>query len=96
MIQADKILREYRVTEKAADLAANLNQYTFEVAPEANRKEVARAVAKVFNVEVKKVNILIKKPKVKMDRTRRGRPGSKGGHKKAIVTLKEGDAIELV
>lgn len=96
MIIADKILREYRVTEKAADLAANLNQYTFEVAPEANRKEVARAVAKVFNVEVTKVNILNKKPKLKVDRMRRGRPGTKGGHKKAIVTLKEGDAIELV
>ena len=78
MIIADKILREYRVTEKAADLAANLNQYTFEVAPEANRKEVARAVAKMFNVEVTKVNILNKKPKLKVDRMRRGRPGSKG------------------
>ncbi|PXA04948.1 50S ribosomal protein L23 [Coraliomargarita sinensis] len=96
MIIADKILREYRITEKAADLAANLNQYTFEVAPDANRKEVARAVAKVFNVEVTKVNILNKKPKLKVDRMRRGRPGTKGGHKKAIVTLKEGDAIELV
>ena len=96
MISADKILLEYRVTEKAANLAANLNQYTFEVAPAANRKEVARAVAKVFNVEVVNVNIMNKKPKLKMDRTRRGRPGTKGGHKKAIVTLKEGDAIEIV
>jgi large subunit ribosomal protein L23 len=96
MIFADKILLEYRVTEKAANLAANLNQYTFEVAPSANRKEVARAVAKVFNVEVTKVNILNKKPKLKVDRMRRGRPGTKGGHKKAIVTLKEGDKIELV
>ena len=96
MMTADKILLEYRVTEKAANLAANLNQYTFEVAPGANRKEVARAVAKVFNVEVVKVNIMNKKPKLKMDRTRRGRPGTKGGHKKAIVTLKEGDAIEIV
>jgi large subunit ribosomal protein L23 len=96
MINADKILREYRVTEKAASLAANLNQYTFEVAPGANRIEVARAVAKVFNVEVTKVNILNKKPKTKTDRSRRGRPGTKGGHKKAIVTLKEGDKIELV
>ena len=96
MIIADKILREYRVTEKAANLAANLNQYTFEVAPSANRIEVARAVAKVFNVEVTKVNILNKKPKTKVGRARRGRPGTKGGHKKAIVTLKEGDKIELV
>lgn len=96
MIIPDKILLEYRVTEKAANLSANFNQYTFEVAPGANRIEVARAVAKVFNVEVTKVNILNKKPKVKADRSRRGKVGTKGGHKKAIVTLKEGDSIELV
>lgn len=96
MIIADKILLEYRVTEKAALLSANFNQYTFEVASSANRIEVARAVAKVFDVEVTKVNILNKKPKVKTDRSRKGRPGTKGGHKKAIVTLKEGDKIELV
>jgi ribosomal protein L23 len=47
-------------------------------------------------VEVTKVNILNKKPKVKTDRSRRGKAGTTGGHKKAIVTLKEGDAIELV
>ena len=96
MISADKILLEYRVTEKAAMLTANLNQYTFVVAPSANRKEVARAVAKVFNVEVVNVNIINRKPKLKTDRMRRGRPGTKGGHKKAIVTLKEGDSIELI
>ena len=96
MIIADKILLEYRVTEKAANLSANFNQYTFKVAPNANRVEVARAVAKVFNVEVVNVNILNKKPKTKVDRSRRGKAGTKGGHKKAIVTLKEGDKIELV
>jgi large subunit ribosomal protein L23 len=96
MIIADKILLEYRVTEKAANLSANFNQYTFEVSPNANRIEVARAVAKVFDVEVVKVNILNKKPKRKVDRSRRGKAGTKGGHKKAIVTLKEGDKIELV
>ena len=96
MIIADKILLEYRVTEKAANLSSNFNQYTFEVAPNANRVEVARAVAKVFNVEVVNVNILNKKPKSKVDRSRRGKAGTKGGHKKAIVTLKEGDKIELV
>lgn len=96
MIIPDKILREFRVTEKAANLSANLNQYTFEVAADANRIEIARAVEKLFDVEVVKVNTLVKKPKVKADRSRRGRPGTKGGHKKAIVTLKEGDKIELV
>lgn len=95
MIIANDILREFRVTEKAATLAANLNQYTFEVNPRANRKEVARAVEKVFNVSVTKVNILNKKFKTKIDRARRGRPGAKVGHKKAIVRLKEGDKIEL-
>ena len=96
MIIANTILREFRVTEKAATLAANLNQYTFEVNPRANRKEVARAVEKVFNVSVTKVNILNRKPKAKTDRSRGGRPGTKGGLKKAIVSLKEGDKIELV
>ena len=96
MIIADKILLEYRVTEKAANLSANFNQYIFEVAPNSNRIEVARAVAKVFDVDVVKVNILNKKPKSKVDRSRRGKAGTKGGHKKAIVTLKEGDKIELV
>lgn len=95
MIIANDILREFRVTEKAANLAANLNQYTFEVNPRANRKEIACAVEKVFNVSVTKVNILNKKPKAKIDRARRGRPGTKAGHKKAIVSLKEGDKIEL-
>ena len=96
MIIPNNILREFRVTEKAANLSANLNQYTFEIDPRANRTEVARAVEEVFNVTVTKVNILIKKPKVKTDRARRGRPGKKGGHKKAIVSLKEGDKIELI
>ncbi len=96
MIIANNILREFRVTEKAATLAANLNQYTFEIDPRANRKEVAKAVEEVFNVKVTNVNILIKKPKVKADRSRRGRPGKKGGHKKAIVSLKEGETIEII
>ena len=96
MIIANNILREFRVTEKAANLSANLNQYTFEIDPSANRKEVARAVEEVFNVSVTNVNIIIKKPKVKNDRSRRGRPGKKGGHKKAIVSLKDGDTIELI
>ena len=96
MIISNNILREFRVTEKAANLSANLNQYTFEIDPRANRKEVASAVEEVFNVTVTKVNILTRKPKVKSDRSRRGRPGKKGGHKKAIVSLKEGDTIEFI
>ena len=96
MIIAEKILLESRVSEKAAHLAANNNQYTFEVAPDVCRKEVARAVEQIFNVKVVKVNIINQKPKVKIDRMRKSNPGRKGGCRKAIVKLVEGDQIELV
>lgn len=96
MIPLDQIIKEYRVTEKAANLSADYNQYTFEVSPRANRTEVARAVSQLFDVKVTRVNILIKKPKVKSDRARRGRPGLASGYKKAIVTLAAGEKIELV
>lgn len=95
MIIADKILLEYYVTEKAVRLSSEFNQYTFKVASNANRIEVARAVAKTFNVEVLNVNILNRKPKLKADRSRRGKFSRKGGHKKAIVTLKKEDRIEI-
>ncbi len=95
MISTDKILLESRVTEKAAILSANHNTYTFEIAQSANRKEVARAVEATFNVTVTKVNVLNQKPKVKRDRQRRGVTTTTGGRRKAMVTLKEGDSIDL-
>ena len=91
MIIPDKILREYRVTEKAANLAANLNQYTFEVAPNANRKEIAEAVEKLFNVKVINVNTLNQEGKVKRFRNR---PGKRASFKKAFVKLAEGNTID--
>ena len=96
MIPVDQIIKEYRVTEKAANLSVDHNQYTFEVSSRANRTEVARAVSQLFDVKVKRVNILIKKSKLKSDRSRRGRPGVVSGYKKAIVTLAAGEKIELV
>jgi large subunit ribosomal protein L23 len=96
MIPVDQIIKEYRVTEKAANLSADHNQYTFEVSSRANRTEVALAVSQLFDVKVKRVNILIKKSKLKSDRSRRGRPGVVSGYKKAIVTLAAGEKIELV
>ncbi|MGF1530656.1 MAG: 50S ribosomal protein L23 [Puniceicoccaceae bacterium] len=96
MIDPSTILLNSRVTEKTSDLTANLNQYTFEVFPDANRTQVKLAIEQVFKVSVTKVNILNIKPKLKTNRTRRGRPGRISGIKKAIVTLNEGDAIELI
>ena len=71
MLIPDTIIKSYIVTEKAANLSANLNQYTFKVAENANRIEVARAIEKLFNVAVTRVNILNIKPKQKSDRSRR-------------------------
>ncbi len=84
------------MTEKANQLASNLNQYTFEVFSDANRISVAHAVESVFKVEVDRVNILYQKSKTRRDRSNRGKKGVKSGFKKAVVTLKTGDKIELI
>jgi len=83
------------VTEKISALQEK-GIYAFEVAPAANKIEIARAVAKKFNVTVKNVRTMTVKGKSKTQMTRRGRFTGKTSHyKKAIVTLKEGDKIDL-
>ncbi len=96
MIQAERILLRSVVTEKATELTSHNNAYTFKVHADANKVSVAQAVAKTFDVEVANVNILNIKPKVKRSRMRRGSAGIKSGYKKAIVTLKPGQTIDLV
>lgn len=93
---ASKVLKGYRVTEKAANLQATANQYTFEVADDANAQEIAAAVESFFKVKVKRVNIINAKGKVKTSRVRRNSVGIKGAMKKAIVTLESGHSIQLV
>jgi len=96
MISPDTIIKEYRVTEKAADMAMNTNKYTFEVFPHANRRQIASAVEKLFDVKVVRVNIINHRGKFKRNRMVRGRQGQTSTMKKAIVSLAEGDSIELV
>ncbi len=96
MIQADRILQEFIVTEKATELSSNENKYTFKVHPSANTVSIKQAVEKTFGVAVTKVNVINIKPKAKRDRARRGRLGHKAGVKKAIVSLKEGNQIEVI
>lgn len=93
MITADTILKGMLLTEKATLLSAENNQYTLKVASAANRKSVAQAVEKVFDVEVTGVRILNVKPQP--IRTRRGKRGYKPAYKKAIVSLKADDKIEI-
>ncbi len=95
MLNRDSILLEHIVTEKATVATSLANQYSFKVAPSANRVAVKNAVEQQFGVEVEAVRIANVKPKVKMNRMRRANPGRKPGYKKAVVRLKEGSAIEM-
>ena len=95
MSEPAEILLEALLTEKATLLSAS-NKYLFKVhSSAASKTNVSESVERTFGVTVTKVNIINQKPKLKRDRTRRNRLGSKGGMKKAIVTLKQGDAIDF-
>ena len=94
MIKPETIIKGVRVTEKAANQQVS-NKYTFVVADDANAIAISQAVEKLFNVTVEKVNVINAKGKVKVSRMRKANPGVKGKMKKAIVTLKVGDTIEL-
>ncbi len=83
------------VTEKMTSMQ-NTGRYGFEVDLGANKIDIARAVAKKFNVTVVNVRTMNYKGKSKTQMTKRGRFAGKTSHfKKAIVTLKEGDTINL-
>ena len=79
------------ISEHSYDMMEN-NVYTFEVAKSANKIEIAKAVEEIFDVKVKKVNTLNVKSKPKRVRYTKGRTRT---WKKAMVTLAEGDSIEL-
>ncbi len=93
-MQADRILKLVRLTEKASKQSSELGQYTFEVFKDANKHQIALAVAETFKVTVRRVNVQNYRGKNK--RTRNGRSTIGSDYKKAIVTLKAGDKIELV
>ena len=61
----------------------------------ANAVAIGKAVEKTFNVTVESVNTMNVKGKVKVSRMSRNNPGVKGKMKKAVVTLKKGDAIQI-
>jgi large subunit ribosomal protein L23 len=87
-----KVIIRPLLTEKNAMLKETLNKVVFEVAPDANKIEVKKAVEEAFKVSVDTVNILNVRGKVK----RLGRNfGKRRDWKKAVVTLKEGNIIEF-
>jgi large subunit ribosomal protein L23 len=79
------------ITEKATNLS-ELNKVVFRVAPKATKPQIKEAVEKLFEVKVKSVNTLVTKGKSKIFR---GQRGQRSDVKKAIVTLEEGQAIDV-
>ena len=86
----DTILRPI-ITEKAT-IANENGQVTFAVAINATKPQIKAAVEMLFNVKVTAVNTIVQKGKTK---TFRGRPGRRSDVKKAMVTLAEGQSIDL-
>ena len=87
------IIQTVRLTEKATLLAEKLNKYVFRVNPRANKLQIKAAVEKLFGKKVLDVNTANYAGKKK--RQRQASYGRTAHWKKAIVTLKEGDKIEL-
>ena len=79
------------VTEKST-MGSENDQVTFKVTLDATKPEIKQAVEKLFGVKVKAVNTLVQAGKTKRFR---GRPGRHSDFKKAIVTLAEGQQIDL-
>lgn len=80
-----------RVTEKAA-YSAEKNTFVFNVAMNANKIQVKQAIKDLYKVSPTDVNMVVSKPKPK---TFRGQRGTQQAFKKAYVTLKKGDTIDL-
>ncbi len=86
------VIVEPVITEKIAKDSPTLCKYAFRVRPDANKKAVKAAVEKLFNVHVVRVNTLNVSGKW---RRVRFQPGKTADWKKAIVTLKKGEKIDI-
>ena len=91
-IEPRNIVRRARLTEKGTKIREGQNGYLFEVARDANKIEIKKAIEEIFSVKVSTIRTLRVHGKPK-------RVGRYAGHrpdwKKAIVTLKKGQTIEL-
>ncbi len=86
------IIIEPVVSEKSYDLAADNNTYTFIVDPRTNKTEIRQAIETIFEVKVTSVNTMIRKGKQKRTGNTMGRRKST---KRALVTLADGDSIDV-
>ena len=86
----DKIIAPV-VTEKSTNLSEQ-NKIIFKVPKKSNKKNLKKNIEKIFKVNVTKINIINKKTRTK---TSRGKKIKVKGYKKAIITLKKGQSIDL-
>jgi len=86
----DKILSPF-VTEKSTNLSEQ-NKIIFRVPTNANKKNLKNNIEKIFKVNVTKINMINQRNRIKLTR---GRKVKVSGFKKAIVTLKKGQSIDL-
>ncbi len=86
----DKIMSPV-VTEKSTNLSEQ-NKVVFKVPIDANKNTVKKSIERVYKVNITKVNIINKKTSIKISR---GKKVKKKGYKKAIITLKKGQNIDL-
>ncbi|MCH7674059.1 50S ribosomal protein L23 [candidate division KSB1 bacterium] len=96
MKSLDAILIKPVLTEKMLQMQEEAQKYGFQVAPQANKIEIKKAIEGKFGVLVDKVHTVNVKGKMKRMNTRRGLTrGKRSDWKKAVVTLKEGYTIDL-
>ena len=86
----DKIISPF-VTEKSTNLSEQ-NKVVFKVPSSANKKNLKNNIEKLFKVNVTKINIINKQNRTKLTR---GKKIKVSGFKKAIITLKKGQSIDL-
>jgi large subunit ribosomal protein L23 len=86
----DKIVSPL-VTEKSTNLSEQ-NKVVFKVPAGANKKNLKKNIEKIFKVNVTKINIINKQNRIKITRGKKVRVS---GFKKAIITLKKGQSIDL-
>ena len=88
-----KVLKAPHISEKATNNTEKSNTIVFKVALDANKAEIAQAVAELFEVKVDSVRTVVVKGKTKRHGARIGR---RSDWKKAYVTLAEGQSLDLV
>ncbi|MEW5873245.1 MAG: 50S ribosomal protein L23 [Chloroflexota bacterium] len=89
------VLRRPLITEKSNYQNSKLQQYVFEVAPDANKSMVKEAIEKLFDVKVLRVNVMNMPAKKSRQMRYRRLVSRRSAYKKAVVTLAPGDTIAV-